>query len=362
MATSYRQVNIRISAYNQTQKGIIQYTKKQIHNILKRWNQSKKFSYWLIEHRPTILENVEQNKHFHAVLKFSTPTPFTNIKAKFPYGDIENTRKLGASIQYLIHKNDPNKKQYRVEDITTNDNAGLIEYMKQANDLNSLERVLQDISIGKIREWNQWALIPPNIYVKNKTRIENAHIHYKEKIYMDKHRIIETVFVQGETGTGKTTFAKTICEKLNKSYAISSSSNDPLQDYFGQDVLIMDDLRDDVISYTDLLKILDKHTKSTMKSRYHNKCFLGDMIIITSVKPMDEWYFNQSSNAKRQLKRRIHNIYDMSENEIKHFRFNELNGRYELLETSENHILQLIKEQNPEVSFFEKLGWSSKQE
>ena len=40
-----------------------------------------------------------------------------------------------------------------------------------------------------------------------------------------------------------------------------------------EDVLILDDLRDSDFKFTDLLKILDNHTKSTVKSRYHNKAF-----------------------------------------------------------------------------------------
>ncbi len=362
MAKSYRSVNIRVSAVNDTQKGVIQYSKKSIENILKRWSENKSLSYWLIEHNSEVNQNVEQNKHFHIVIKFQSPTPFADIKKKFPYGDIESSKRIHASIQYLIHKNHPTKKQYRLEDIKTNDNKGLLEYMKQSNDLNSLERVLQDINLGKIREWNQWQLIPYDIYSKFKSRIENAHIHYKEKIYMDKDRKIQTVFISGDTGVGKTTFAKMIARKLGKSYCVSSASNDPFQDYFGQDILILDDLRDVDISYTDLLKALDKHTKSTVKSRYHNKCFLGDMIIITSCVPLEDWYFNHKSEEKRQLKRRIMEMYIMSLEDIRHFRYNEVLNRYELIDTAKNHVLELMQEQYKETSFFKQMGWVSKEE
>jgi hypothetical protein len=153
-----------------------------------------------------------------------------------------------------------------------------------------------------------------------------------------------------------------IARKLGKSYCVSSASNDPFQDYFGQDILILDDLRDVDISYTDLLKALDKHTKSTVKSRYHNKCFLGDMIIITSCVPLEDWYFNHKSEEKRQLKRRIMEMYIMSLEDIRHFRYNEVLNRYELIDTAKNHVLELMQEQYKETSFFKQMGWVSKEE
>lgn len=133
---------------------------------------------------------------------------------------------------------------------------------------------------------------------------------------MNKHRNINVVFMSGDTGSGKTTFAKKYAEIMNKSYCISSSSNDFMQDYKGEEVFILDDLRDSDIKYTDILKLLDNHTSSTVISRYYNKGFIGDTIIITSYKPLSEWYINVPGESKQELYRRIKEQYQFKKNGI----------------------------------------------
>ena len=81
---------------------------------------------------------------------------------------------------------------------------------------------------------------------------------------------MEVIYIQGATGTGKTSYSKMLAEQKEYSYYISSSSNDILGDYKGQDCLILDDLRPSCMGLSDLLKMLDNHTTSTVKSRYKN--------------------------------------------------------------------------------------------
>ena len=76
-------------------------------------------------------------------------------------------------------------------------------------------------------------------------------------------------------------------------FCVSSSSNDPFQDYMGQKAIILDDLRDKAFingngtdNFEDLLKILDNNTNSSDKSRFNNKVFNGEVIVITSSVPL----------------------------------------------------------------------------
>ena len=112
------------------------------------------------------------------------------------------------------------------------------------------------------------------------------------------------MFLSGDTGTGKTSFAKQYCQSL-KRVIVFHLLVMMLCKIIKEDVLILDDLRDSDFKFTDLLKILDNHTKSTVKSRYHNKAFIGDTIVITSYKPLQDWYFDVPSESKHQLYRRI---------------------------------------------------------
>ena len=92
------------------------------------------------------------------------------------------------------------------------------------------------------------------------------------------------IFITGASGTGKSTYAKQIASENNLSVYISSGSNDVLDDYQGQDCIILDDLRPSCMGLSDLLKMLDNNTASTVKSRYKNKVLECKMIIITTTR------------------------------------------------------------------------------
>lgn len=88
--------------------------------------------------------------------------------------------------------------------------------------------------------------------------------------------------MSGASGVGKTSYSQYFAEQRGYSYSVSGSSNDPLESYNGEKCLILDELRPEDWSFSDLLKLLDNNTGSMIKSRFHNKFFVGDLIIITS--------------------------------------------------------------------------------
>ena len=179
-----------------------------------------------------------------------------------------------------------------------------------------LEQILQDIADCKIRRFNMSEFVSVQMYSKYRTRIENAFRYRDVQFMVNPRRDIQVIFVTGDTGCGKTVFAqKAFCSGY-QGVCVSSSSNDPLQDYTDQDVLILDDLRDDDFKFQDLLKILDPHTGSSVKSRFNNKIFMGKCIIITSYKKLSDWYSKVPDEAKRQLYRRISLYVEVEKNEI----------------------------------------------
>ena len=143
-------------------------------------------------------------------------------------------------------------------------------------------------------------------------------------------RKIDVVFVTGRSQTGKTYYARKLCEKLGYDYCITSSSNDPLQDYMGQNALIFDDLRFTAFDFVDLLKLLDNHTSTSMKSRYNNKIFNGKLIIITSSVPLKFWYPEVRCSSVEditQLYKRIGCYVEMTRE--KFMVYSEINNRGE---------------------------------
>lgn len=140
-------------------------------------------------------------------------------------------------------------------------------------------------------------------------------------------RNIDVVFITGTGGTGKTYYAKKFLEESVKmDFCISSSSNDFMQDYLGQKALILDDCRDKTFnSFEDCLKFLDNHTSSSVQSRFNNKVFNGEMIVITSAVPLYKWfrgkdrsgnYYNLTNEDFIQLYRRISCYVEVTKDEI----------------------------------------------
>jgi hypothetical protein len=328
--TSMRNVIIRISATNHInvaneELGVkagdeITYTKEDILEILEKWSTNKIFKFYLIEH-----DEDPNNKHFHIVLRFKSATPFGQIKAKFPYGDIEKCNYgVKNAVQYLVHMNHPEKAQYEWEDVETNDTAGLEKY-KTSNG-SALNELIAKILSGEIKEF-ETDKIDTKLYFNNYTRIKRA-FEYRRKLLMNlPERDIQVICLQGPPRVGKSTFCKVYAKKHNKSICFSSSSNDPLQDYGGQDILVYDDFNYEKINIEDFLKALDPHNNTSTKSRYNNKLFIGDTIFICSNVSILEWFTLAEDVHRNALFKRINCVMvfeDIDENGITEYTINKI--------------------------------------
>lgn len=312
--------------------------------------------YAFIFHDKDILENGQpKTKHWHIFLRFKDPRPFETFANYFDVSvnNVNKVQKWSSAIAYLTHKNAPDKYQYDNDEVTANFDfkvvAQKIDKKKIIND------ILQKIDNFEIREFNLYEKIDIETFATYKTKILNAIQYQKNKVVMSKDRKINVVFLSGDTGTGKTTFAKEYCKKLNLSYCVSSSSNDPLQDYKCEDVLILDDLRDNDFKFTDLLKILDTHTQSSITSRYNNKFFVGQTIIITSYARLTSWYKNIEDKALIQLYRRIKEYYIFDKSKIEIYKYNENTCFYKLIGQCENTYNKFDKQEEDNISLFQKM-------
>ncbi len=338
MAETMRSAFIRVSAENSTESGMVHYTfddiKSMVQAFADRYSGSK-FA-WICHNKDIDpVSKVATKEHFHIIFIFKTPVKFKYIKESFPYGNIQKATSKNACIQYLLHLNNPEKTQYDKSCIFTNYNDSVLDDMLTTTDGETQSRkmvdnILRKIANGEIREYNRFNYIDSVTLVRNHSLFANAFKDRSEKIMSDYSRKIDVIFIYGDSGAGKTSYAKILAKKYGDgSYYISSSSNDTMQDYKGQDVLILDDLRDDAFSFADLLKVLDNHTATSIKSRFFNKSFLGKAIIITSCVPYDKWY-NDTKEDRNQFYRRISIYLEMDKDFIHtyEFKFDESSNIY----------------------------------
>ena len=207
-------------------------------------------------------------------------------------------------LKYLIHENAPEKHQYSEENVVSNFDWKVEK--NKGNDNKRKEEIINAIVDGNIREYNYTDTVSAIENDKWRRSIDNA-FRYRTDKRKGVTREMDAIFITGSSGFGKTTYAKQLADEKKYSTYISSGSNDILDDYKGQDCIILDDLRPSSLGLADLLKMLDNHTSSTVKSRYKNKVLECKLIIITTVLDIDTFFknvFAEELETSIQLKRR----------------------------------------------------------
>lgn len=186
--------------------------------------------------------------------------------------------------------------------------------------------------------------------IEQKRMMAEAETWRKQKI--KENAVIKTLWLYGAEGTGKTSFAREIAGKRKDSYFITGSSRDIFQAYRGEHSIIIDEFRPHSISYDDLLKITDPYgiaNQIMLPSRYKDKPFASDLIIITSPYSPWNWYdelFHITQNGsilnhKRdlpdsfgQLNRRIELVIFMDSDYMYAMEYNPALNEYEIIDGS----------------------------
>lgn len=323
------------------------YTEEHIKEFLKRYDCIEYF-YILHANDKNELGDIEQ-PHYHICMRYTTESSFSfkAVKNAFPFGMIQVGRHWNSMIQYLIHKNDKKKTQHEASEIVTNVDSATLKFYLESEykdpkkiEEETLDELLQMILNGLSKK-EYYVMLDSDrekylpIHKKHATKI-NEFFKIQKTLFAEKakKRDIQTVFIEGSAGSGKTAYAISLAESQGLTYYVSGSSNDVMEGYDNEDVLIIDDGRSSIFKFSDFLKIIDPHTSTGIKSRYNNKIFVGSMIIITSYVPLYDWYrkctdneemdkdYNGSS-AREQLNRRIQTVIKVDKTEIKIYRHTE---------------------------------------
>lgn len=253
---------------------------------------------------------------------------------------------------YLTHGQPDQKFKYQYLPNEVHANFDFMKEIEEAEIIGDFENHSYAQMLSYIKT------LPKDQQIPSYNKLEKLWRIHCKWLCLQPNRNIEVIFIYGEPGTGKTTYAKRMLEKLNKDYAVSSSNNDPLQDYMGQRAFILDDLRDNTFEFNDLLKMLDNNTRTSVKSRFENKVFNGDMIVITSPVPIDKWYkFGRDRfyDKLNQFYRRISTYIITTEKSIEIYDGVSNNGLLKKMVNKLPNMLikELKKKQNPKTNLGE---------
>lgn len=295
----------------------VEFFKGDIQEIIKSHKTIKQWAYILHDKDDT-------NDHYHIYLNFGTSGVDTKQVGEW-FGLQESQvekikgRKVNC-LEYLTHSDDKQKykHQYSATEVVAN-----FDFETEITNA----KILGDFKNFSYAEQLEYVESLP---VSEKTtafrKLETLWRIRCQWLSLHPDRDIDVMFICGKGGTGKTYYAKKLLKSMHFDFAISSSSNDPLQDYLGQKAIILDDFRDRSFrNFEDCLKMLDNNTSSSVQSRFHNKEFNGEMIVITSSIPLARWFKGKDGNGNfysvsdedfNQLYRRISCYVQVTEEEI----------------------------------------------
>lgn len=256
-----------------------------------------------------ILHDMDDTRpHYHIYVNFGNAgVPHDMVASWFKVDPnfVEKVKgKKSDVLLYLIHGNESqqNKHQYGADEVKANfDWTTVVEQSKILGDFDRYSYAQQLHYVDSL---------PRDEKTTAYSKLKKLWEIYCQTSLMNPDRHIDVVFICGKGGVGKTYYAKKMLTEMGMDFCVSSASNDPFQDYLGQKAIILDDLRDTSFEMEDLLKMLDNNTNSSVRSRFNNKVFNGEVIVITTSVPLRYWYSEKriayrGMDSLEQLYRRI---------------------------------------------------------
>lgn len=250
------------------------------------------------------LEGKTPHTHVFFVVKTSA-IRFSTVKKLFPTAHIDPSNGSSEENRAYIQKSgkwaDDPKGETSIPDTFEEWGEMPIEQPGTRTDLAILYQYIKDgLTNFEIVEIN------PD-YMLNLEKIDRARLVIKEQQYRDVFRELETIYIWGKTGTGKT---RGVMEKYSYSgvYRVTDYSH-PFDSYNGEDVLLLDEYSSN-FKIRDLLNYLDGYPL-TLPCRYTNRVACYTKVYIISNICLSEQYVDiqhNSSETFRALLRRIKKV------------------------------------------------------
>lgn len=298
-------------------------------------------------------EGQPKEPHFHCMIKLCESRRRSDVASWFglPERHIQDSksRNYGKMLLYLIHENAPEKHQYKESEVVAN--FSYSEYLaevrkgerKKAADVR-IREITNAIATGAIRKYNIHEFVSVEEYDKYRSHINNAFDYRATMLEQQNTRNMEVIYIYGDGGLGKSTYAETIAKRKGMSYKRSASERDPLAPYKGQDCFILEDVRGDTFKFQDWLAILDNFQDRAGSSRFHDRSFTEcKMLFLTTTMPPEKFWKelskNRPSEDPHQFYRRIKTVIHMTSTEILCKRYNEATHEFGREHRLENETL-----------------------
>lgn len=322
---------------------------KEIYERVKLMSESEDLKIALIIHDKDISYGTKLvEPHIHGYIEFSNKKDLNvlalNLGILPQYIESSGRGKYGKvnSKAYLIHAKDKDKYQYPVSDVETFDTLDYEAFINQNKEdfenysatrkreksEESLDLVLAKVQLGEltyndVMEDDNLAFLFGN----NQQKFRERFNFYGERQAFLRLKSLElgeyqltVLYIQGESEVGKSTLSREIAlqvqSKLNeiglRGDIYSASSANPFDDYYGEEILILDDLRENNMSPSDWLKLFDPLNSARMSARYQNKRVVPRLIIMPVYKSPKLFFGEIKEEDLNQFLRRINFLLDVT--------------------------------------------------
>lgn len=221
--------------------------------------------------------------HQHQVIYFKNPISFNTIKKYYPTAHIEKAHNIEDAIHYIL--DNKNGRKTDIKELGTRPAKHKFETMKDLIDVEENE-------------------IPPYLY--------SAYSKYVNKPKpLKTHnwaKAVKVYYISGPSGIGKSTKAfDLLVEHSFDEFDEISYENGFYIGATGAKACIFDDFRDSMMKPNEFIRFIDyrRHTMNIKGGQLVNNY---ELIIITSIKDLENLYMNQSEEQRQQWIRRVINI------------------------------------------------------
>lgn len=239
-------------------------------------------------------------------------------------------------LAYLIHAKDSDKYQYSPSEVETLGTFDYLDYYSKnklaweegrstkakKRNATKIDWLVDQVVQGRLSK-EQLMLTDEyaEVYSRNMREINDAFDFYAERKAFQNIEALKNgefeltvYFLVGKSGAGKTHAAIDFTKRLIKNRfeqtgerwrTVQGGSTNPMDNYQGEEILMLDDLRGFSMTASDWLKLLDPILVSPVGARYKNKIPASRVIIITSSRdPLEYFYYlkgNASSNKNEAM-------------------------------------------------------------
>lgn len=165
-----------------------------------------------------------------------------------------------------------------------------------------------------------------DIYSRHQREIDDALAAYgQRRAYRAAAKLragefsTQVVFIHGEAWVGKTRFANAFIQEAiscanahgERWQVYRAATTNPLDDWRGEEVMLLDDLRASATDANDWLLLLDPHNASPARARYKNKGEVAPRLIVitATIEPVRFFFYaRQKGNVDEALDQFIRSL------------------------------------------------------